>query len=230
MTQGDSLSLAEEILLLALHDKKGTTGIESMYPYAIGGAVLSELLMCSRVALDSSKKKLIHVTNRKSLSDPLLDECLEKIQDSKKPKSAETWVSSFANVKDLKHRLAARLCDRGILKADRDKVLLLFSRRIYPEIDPRPEQELVERLRHAIFSDSDRVEPRTVVLVALANAAGLLNMVFDKKDLKARKSRIERIVSGDIAAQATQEAIEAVQAAIFVACIMPVIITPVITN
>lgn len=230
MAQRDSLSLPEETLLLALHDKKGTTGIESMYSYAVGGAVLSELLMSSRVELDSSKKKLVHVTSRKSLGDPLLDECLGKIHDSKKPRSAETWVSSFANVKDLKHRLAARLCDRGILKADRDKVLLLFSRRIYPEIDPRPESELVERLRHAIFSESDDLEPRTVVLIALANATGLLNMVFDKRDLKARKSRIERIVSGDIAAQATQEAIEAVQAAIFVACIMPVIITPVITN
>lgn len=230
MTHGEPLSLPEEILLLALHDTKGTTGFESMYTYAVGGAILSELLMSRRIELDSSKKKLVHVINQKPLRDALLNDCLLEVHKAKKAKSAETWVSKFAGVKDLKHRLAIQLCDRGILKADRDKILLLFSRRIYPEIDPRPERELIERLRDAIFSETDGLDPRTVVLVALADSASLLPLVFDKKDLKNRKDRIARIVSGDLAAQATKEAIEAIQAAILVACIVPAITTTVITS
>jgi len=69
-----------------------------------------------------------------------------------------------------------------------------------------------------------------VVLVSLAHSAGLLPMAFEKKDLKARKARIERILAGDALAAATQEAIEAVQAAIFVAVILPAITTTVITT
>lgn len=230
MAQDDLLSLPEELLLLALHDEKGTTGIESTYQYAIGGAALAELLMRKRIQLDSSKKKSVFVTSSKPLGDPLLDECLTKVQDAKKQAPAQTWVTRFASLKELKHRLAIQLCDRGILKTDKDKVLLLFSRRIYPEIDPGPEKEIIERLRHAIFTESDRLDPRTVVLVALADAASLLAMVFDKKDLKSRKDRIARIVNGEVTGQATKEAIEAVQAAVFVACIMPVITTTVVTN
>ena len=230
MNRKDRLSLPEEIMLLALQDEKGTTGMESMYPYAIGGAVLAELLMSQRLRLDSSKKKTALIASAKPLGDPLLDDCLALVQKAKKPASAQTWVTKFAGTKNLKHRLAMRLCDKGILKADEDKVLLIFSRKIYPEINPEPEQELVERLRRAIFRDTDHLDPRTVVLVSLAKSAGLLTMVFDKKDLKARKDRIERIIEGDTLGTATQEAIEAVKAAIFVACMLPVITTTVITT
>jgi len=225
MTHEDQLSLPEEIMLLALRDEEGTIEMGSMYQYAIGGTILAELLMRERIHLDSSKKKLVHLVNAKPLDDPLLDDCLTRIHDSKRAASAQTWVTRFANTKNLKHRLALQLCDRGILKADRDKILLLFTRRIYPEIDPRPENEMIERLRQAIFSEADHLDPRTVVLVSLAHSAGLLPMAFDKKDLKARKDRIERIIQGDALGQAAKEAIEAVQAAVFVACIMPAIIT-----
>lgn len=223
MARKDSLTLPEEIMLLALHDEKGTTGVESMYSYAIGGAVLTELVMRGRVRLDTSKKKRVHLVNAKPVGDPLLDECLIKLVDARKPAGAQTWVSRFAGVKNLKHRLAERLCERGILKADRDKVMLLFSRRIYPEIDPEPEQALVEKLRQAIFTESRNLDPRTVVLVALADSASLLKNVFDKKELKIRKDRIARIVEGEAMAEATKEAIEAVQAAVMVAVILPTI-------
>ena len=230
MSNADRLTLPEEVLLLALHDEKGTTRAESMFPYAIGGAVLAELLMRKRVHLDSSKKRSLHFINGKALGDSLLDDCLSMIRESKKPASAQTWVSRFANLKGLKHRLAQQLCDRGILEATEDKVLLVFNRRIYPEIDSRPEAEVVERLRQAIFSETDHLDPRTVVLVALADAANLLELVFDKKILKGRKDRITRIVNGDIAAQATKEALEAVQVALMVAVIMPTLITSVVTR
>jgi len=65
----------------------------------------------------------------------------------------------------------------------------------------------------------------SVVLVSLANSASLLRVVFDKKMLKARKARIEQIVNGDITGKAAQEAIQAMQAAVMVAVIMPAIMT-----
>ncbi|MFA9454949.1 MAG: GPP34 family phosphoprotein, partial [Candidatus Aminicenantaceae bacterium] len=113
---------------------------------------------------------------------------------------------------------------RGILRADEDKVLLLFTRKVYPEVDPGPENKMTERLREAIFTEKEDIDPRTVVLVSLAAATGLLKVTFDKKELKARKERIEKVVNGDLSGKATKAAIEAMQAAVFVACIMPAII------
>ena len=119
--------------------------------------------------------------------------------------------------------MAEQLAKRWILRIDEDKVLGIFTRKIYPEVDPRPERELIERLRQAIFGDGGEIDPRTVVLLSLANSADLLKLVFDKKQLKSRKARIEQVVNGDLTGKATNEAIQAMQAAVMVACILPAI-------
>lgn len=66
-----------------------------------------------------------------------------------------------------------------------------------------------------------RDEEGTVVLLSLANSTGLLKVVFDKKKLKGRKARIKQIVNGEITGKAATEAIQAMRAAVMVACIMP---------
>ena len=220
------LFLQEEILLLALRDEEGTIASGTMYQYAIGAALLAELLLSRRIEVEQSgKRKLVNLISPSPLGEPLIDECLEKVIRAKRRAVLQTWVSRFAGVKNLKHRVARQLCRRGILRTDEDKVLLLFTRKIYPEVNPGPERELIGRLRYAIFTDADDIEPRTVVLLSLANSTGLLKVVFDKKELKGRKARIKQIVDGEITGKAATEAIQAMQAAVMVAVIMPTIMT-----
>jgi hypothetical protein len=119
--------------------------------------------------------------------------------------------------------VAEQLAKRRILRIDEDKVLWIFTRKIYPEVDPQPERELIERLRQAIFGDGAEIDPRTVVLLSLANSADLLKLAFDKKQLKSRKARIEQVVNGELTGKAANEAIQAMHAAVMVACIMPAI-------
>ena len=231
MTIQSSLFLHEEIMLLALRDEEGTIASGTMYQYAIGAAILAELLLNQRIALDETrKKKLINLISSTPLGEPLIDQCLEKIDNAKRRASLQTWVSRFAGVKNLKHRVAQRLCDRGILRADEDKILLLFTRKIYPELNPIPEKRLIERLRQAIFTDSRDIDPRTVVLVSLADSTGLLKEAFGKKVLKGRKARIKEIINGEMTGKAAKEAIQAVQAAVMVACIMPAFTTAAISH
>ena len=222
MSTEKGLFLHEEVMLLALRDKEGTVVPGTLYQYAIGGAILAELLLTERIAVDESRRsKLVDVINSEPVGNPLVDECLERIAAARRRASLQNWVSRVAGIRDLKHRTACQLCKRGILRADEDTVLLLFRRRIYPEVDPQPERRLIERLRRAIFSDTPDVDPRTAILVSLARSAGLLKVVFDKKQLRARKTRIKQIADGQITGKATKEAIEAMQAAVMVACIMP---------
>jgi len=224
MAIGDSLFLHEEIMLLALRDEEGTVASGTMYQYAISGAILAELLLHNRIIIEQVKrKKLVHVVRTTPLGDPLIDECLEKITNAKRRSSLQAWVSRIAQIKKLKHRVADLLCQRGILRADEDKILLIFTRKIFPEINPEPETKLIERLREAIFSDSKNIDPRTVVLISLAHNAGLLKVVFDKKSLKKHKERIEMIIKGELVGKAAQEAIQAMQAAVMVTCILPAI-------
>ena len=224
MRSQNGLFLHEEVMLLALRDEEGTVASGTMYQYAIGAAVLAELLLNERLTVEQiRKRKLVNLVSSMPLGDPLIDECLEKIGRAKRRAALQTWVSRFAGVKNLKHRVARRLCDRGILRASEDKILLIFTRKIYPEINPEPERELIERLRQAIFTDIEDIDSRTMILVSLAKSVGLLKVVFDKKELKRRKARIERIIKGEITGKAAAEAIQAMQAAIMVACITPAI-------
>jgi golgi phosphoprotein 3 len=231
MLEEPSLYLYEEIMLLALRDEEGTIAPGTMYPYAIGGAIIAELVLHDRIALRESKRKqLVDATSAKPIGDPLLDECLSKIRGAKRRASIQTWIGRFAGIRKLHHRVATQLCRRGILRADESSFLLIFTRKVYPEMDPRPERDLMERLRKAIFTDTGDLDARTVVLVSLANAAGLLRVAFDKKKLKERKARIEQLGKGDVTGRATQEAIRAVQTAIAVSAIMPAIMATTVTH
>ena len=225
------LCLHEEILLLALRDKEGTIVGGTHYPYALGGALLAELSLQKRIKIEESgRKKFVAVASSKPLGEPLLDECLEKVKTAKRRASVQTWVGRFAGLKRLKHRVALGLCERGILKADEDTVLRIFKRKVYPEVDPEPERELIKRLRQAVFTYTRELDPRTVVLVALAHGAGILKVVFDKKKLKGRKKRLEQIAKGDVVGKATREAIQAMQAAVLAATVATTVVTTTATR
>ncbi len=219
------LYLHEEIMLLVLRDEQGTIEFGAWYNQAVGAAVLSELLLAERIEVEVGKKRMVNVLDDRPLGEPVIDACLEKIATAKRRASATNWVSRFGNLKQLKHRVAQGLCRRGILRADEDKVLLLFSRRIYPELNPGPERQLIGCLRQAIFSDVEPDDIRTVVLVSLANACDLLKYTFDKKQLKGRSKRIEQLSNGDLIGSAAKEAIQAVQAALIVAAVVPVMVS-----
>lgn len=221
----DTLLLHEEITLLALQEEKGTFASEAKYPYAIGAAILAELLLSNLICVEESKKKLVNPISNTPIGETVIDECFEKITGAKRRASLRDWVLRFARMKDFKHRVASQLCSREILQATEDKVLFIFKRKLYSQINPQPRKNLVERLRLAIFTDTRDVEPRTVILVSLMNSAGLLEMVFNKKDLEDRETRIERIINGEATGPAAKEAIAAIQAAVMATVIMPIIVT-----
>ena len=119
MGHTDDLFLYEEIMLLALKDEEGTIASGTMYNYAVGGAIIAELLLSQSIAVDQSKKKkLVSVNNPELLNDSLIDEWLMKMSSAKRRKTLQDWVSRISNTKDLKHRIALQLCQRGILKID----------------------------------------------------------------------------------------------------------------
>ena len=220
MSDRTELHLHEQLMLVALRDEKGTLESKAtMYAYALGGAMLAELSLAGKIRIGDDKKAFVDLVDRSPLGEPVLDECLDKVATAKRRARATTWVQRFANTKRLRHRVAQGLCRRGILRDDEDKVLLFFSRKLYPTIDPVPERRLVERLRTAVFNDSRPMDPETVIVVALANATGLLPIHFDKKDLRRRKRHLKRLTEGTMAGTAAQQAVLAAQQAAIAAVV-----------
>ena len=58
------------------------------------------------------------------------------------------------------------------------------------------------------------LRPDVALLIALAHATGLMRIHFDKRELKDRKGRIERIAKGDLIGSATADAVRAAEAAV----------------
>lgn len=219
------LRLYEEVMLLALRNDRGTIAGGVMYQQAAGGALLAELIIEGRIRAVSEGRSTYAVVERSEpIGDAILDECLQKAAASTRRRSLLHWVQKFAATKHLKHRVATGLVDQGILREEEGRVLLIFSRRLYPELDPEYERAIVARLSDAIFSDTSTVDARTTVLIAVAQHSGLLKATLDRKRLKTRRQRIDAIVKGDAVGKATRQAIEAVQAAVMVAAIMPAIV------
>jgi Golgi phosphoprotein 3 len=212
----NQLYLHEELLLLALQDEAGVVDWRAgQYIHAVGGAILMELMMAERLALDESgRKPMVEVADETPTGDPLLDEVLEKIRTAKRRAGIQTWVARIGQTPQLKHSIAKGLCELGILEEQTGKVLFIFSQKIYPERDAAPETEIVERLRAAIFDEAAEMTERTALLVALANAAGMLAIHFDRKELKKQKLRLKAIEEREHVAQATKQAIAAAQAAV----------------
>lgn len=215
------LYLHEAILLLTLHDKKGTTGGNDSYRFALGGAILTELVLASKIRIVSWKRtNRVEPVDAVPLGEPLLDECLEKITQSKRPKSASSWVSRFASIRRLKHRVAERLCKRGLLEKQERKVFGLFNRWTYPAVDPEPERQLVELIRRVVI-EHDVPDPRILVLVSLMNGADLLASILGKKVVKENRDWIKRLVEGDAVGKATKQALDAARAAVMVVTMTP---------
>ena len=208
------LALHQEMMLLALRDEEGTLERSAgWYRMAVAGALFAELLLSERISVVQGKKQLVDLESDEPLHDDLLDECLGLIAGAKRRRRAPQWISRLGNLKRLRHRVAESLCDSGILRRDEDKVLLVFTRQIYPTLDPAPERQLIERLRAAIFEDSNEVDTRTALVASLAHSTGLIKSAFDKRELKRRKQRLEELASGELVAEAAAAAVMAAQAA-----------------
>lgn len=78
-------------------------------------------------------------------------------------------------------------------------------------------------MHEAIFTEKREIDPHTLVLIAICDSTGLLRANFDKKRLRDRKSRIKQIVQAELVGKATREAVEAMQAAVMVATIIPAV-------
>lgn len=203
-------TLPEEVFLLALRDNGSVSG--HYLAYAFGGAILAELMMRGRLGVSGSGRKArATVLDRSPIRSPLLNQCLEKVRDSR-PRRLSAWVTVFARTRKLKHEVARSLCGRGVVRAQDAPFLFVFRRRLYPLMDRGCRRDLFERTWSAI-SERGEVEPRAAVLIAVADSAHLLRAAFGGKRIRPHKARIKEIAKNDPVGVAVRQAVSTAAAA-----------------
>lgn len=204
--RGMTLLLAEELALLAYDDETGKSPVNRFLPYGLGGALLAELALRERVALDG---KRVTVADPTGTGDQLLDDALQRIAGSSWH-HPRWWVDRLR--RGAQEAVLHRLVAAGLLREESGRMLLVFPTTVYPSGDPRPEQEARRRLRAAVVGGRP-ADARTVALAVLMHACELDRQVFPDVPRRELRDTMKRLTAGDWAGKATVQAIQAVQAA-----------------
>lgn len=207
--------IAEDLLLLLTDDQDGKFEVDgTALNLALAGACVVELAMEGRVDVagpdESVKKGRIVVRDDTRLSDPLLDDVLEKCSDREGAKPQDVLGKIG---KDVRAALLDRLIERGILRREEGRILGIFPITRWPAVDSEHEHEVLERLEAALVHGADP-DRRTAALAALLSAVDAAHKVVPAPDRKAVKKRAEEIRKSEWAADAVGKAVEAVQAAV----------------
>jgi hypothetical protein len=157
-----SISLAEELLLLAYDDQSGkATGSRIGLDLGMAAAVLVDLALKGRVAYVDGFLKVI---DEKPTGDPIADAVLERAA-ADEPHTPAQWLQR------LRHRLRTRVLEdliaRGVVRdVDETQMEFIHVHR-YPTTDPAFEAEIRRRLAEALVGSDGLCDERTAALATL---------------------------------------------------------------
>ncbi len=212
------LTISEQLLLLALHDEKGSVvfSASTALPYGLAGAVLLDLYFLGIIAFEG---KHVRVVDARATDSDVLDEALELMRQSTKSREPKYWVSRIqSKVKRLQQRLAEDLVEKQILSKEERKLLWVFTRRRYPTDNAEPEYDIRNAIRNVILYGQHPSE-KEAALISLMSACELVNEVFSKEERKSAKQRIKMLSEGNEVSKAVSAVVTEITAAIMVVMI-----------
>jgi golgi phosphoprotein 3 len=210
------LSLAEELLLLALNDEKGTVLMAGSMglSYGLAGALLIDLVEAGHLRIEG--KDLVAAPGG-SAGDEILDEVLGAIRNAKRTRDVKYWVGKIGrSAGKIRKRLLDRLAEKRILQREEHRVLLIFPTTRYPATNPMPEYGIRERVRFGLRGMTSPDE-RTAALISLVQACDLIGTLFDKGERREAKKRAKEISASQPVGTAVARVVEAAKAAVVAA-------------
>lgn len=197
--------LAEDLLLLALDDDKGTVSWQrsTTLPYGLGGALLIDLALQKRI--DSVDKKII-AGDPSPTGDEVLDVALETIRAEDKLRDAKHWVTKLGGRTGLREQLARRLVTRGILREREHTFLWVFHDPRFPTSDAGRESAVRARIREVALAGAEP-DTRMLSLLSLVSACDLTGSLFSREERTQARRRIKELVDGDQFSEAVGRAV-----------------------
>lgn len=222
------LTLSEKLLLLALHDEKGSVVFSASMalPYGLAGALLLELYLANKITFVDKKVQVIDAT---TTNNELLNEALALIDNSSKLRGAEYWLSSISSkVKGIQQRLANQLVDKGILAEQEQTFLWVIKSTRYPTQDAKPEHDIRQQLKDIVLDGQNATE-EDIALLSLVQVCELIAEVFNKDDRKFAQKRIKELSKDEKVSKAISQTVEQITAALLIIIVTTTAATSVVT-
>jgi golgi phosphoprotein 3 len=186
-----SLTLAEELLLVALDDQRGT--LLPLPPFSMevasAAALVMDLSLLGRIDTDS---RALTVISAAPTGNPLLDDVLEQISADPGASSTAEWLQRLATSTALRDRIIQALVDRGVLRSVEKRLLWVFKTRVYPPSSGIEEREVKSRVM-TLLNNDEIPDPRDSLLVGLLEATKLLDQLLSRSERHRLAARIDQI-------------------------------------
>jgi hypothetical protein len=186
-----SISLAEELLLLAYDDQTGkATGSRIGLDLGMAAGVMVDLALAGRIAYVDGYLKVI---NPAPIGDPIADAVLARA-GADEPHTPGQWLQRLRH--RLRNRVLEDLVARGVVRdVDETQMGYIHVHR-YPTTDPAVEAEIRKRLADALITDHAPDE-RTAALATLLIATRMEPALeLPPEAAEHAHERLERIASG----------------------------------
>jgi hypothetical protein len=217
------LTLAEELLLIALDSKRGKLITSSDYSidYCISGAILFDLTFENKISLND---KMIQVINDIPHQDDILNRALSIIANNKNAENIQFWINELCErIPSLRNELLENLVKKDILYKVEKKLLKIFSSPRYLPKQGESEHLVRSRIRDIILNHKS-YDFRSIMLIGLVNTADLVEEVFPAlNDLKAARNWINSIAESNKIHSSIAETLEEIQSAVESSISVPII-------
>jgi hypothetical protein len=189
------LSLAEELLLLALLEKKEAVRVAASLslPFGLAGAALVELVLFGHARVVDGrvvlKEESIFEEGSALAGNELLREAAEKIRKADRPRRLDHWVSLLGMRGSRRSKgVVLSLIQKGILVEEGSLLRWGSPGCSGDQGSFSLKYRLKCRLRDAVFCE-EKADPHSIALLGLVEACGMLDHVFTRDELiAARKS------------------------------------------
>ncbi|MEM8532152.1 MAG: GPP34 family phosphoprotein [Chloroflexota bacterium] len=190
------LTLAEQLLLLSLHDEKGSVfaSASRALPYGLAGATILDLYFQERITFEDTH---IHVVDQTPVGNALLDEVLALLDNTTTIHNVKYWIKHMQRkIKGITDRIAEGLVAKHILAKEEYEFLWVINYQRYPTRDGRPAEELCHTLRAIIVDDQPPTEAE-MSLLSLMKACGVLYEIISRDERKMTKQKVTMIIEGE---------------------------------
>jgi hypothetical protein len=183
------LPLHQALLILALDEDKGALVSGSSRPIAaaLGAALLMELILQGRLCMNENLR--LEGRDAGVTGDTELDRVLAEVTAADKARKTSYWVAHLAErPKKLRERLLAGAARQGLLLLDEKDNLSLPRRE-----GGSAKWQLKNCLRTLTLTPTT-ADLRDISLLALLRAAGLLDLVFTRDELRQANKIVQELV------------------------------------
>jgi hypothetical protein len=204
------LTLPEHLLLIALHDSRGTVHPAAFLALDIGlrAAVLCELRLQGRVQTSASGHMRRNPEGYKATRFPVLDRAMTILAAQPQPGPAKDWLLALeSGLPDVREALTQMLVSRGILgQSDKERVGLPGTV-TNPMLDQQAEVDMKQRMADALNDGPDRTTARLGSLIALACSCNLVSAAFETTQQQDANDRADWVAERDAIVRALREVV-----------------------